>query len=72
MLKEELRPRSGLETANALEVAMKRLSLQEKQCLHLRAEGFRYREIGEILGVSTSAVNEYLQRAMRKLRGQID
>lgn len=52
--------------------AMKRLSLQEKQCLHLRAEGFRYREIGEILGVSSGAVNEYLRRAMRKLREQIE
>ena len=51
--------------------AMKRLSLQEKQCLHLRAEGFRYREIGEILGVSSGAVNEYLRRAMRKLKEQI-
>jgi RNA polymerase sigma-70 factor (ECF subfamily) len=48
--------------------AMKRLSSQEKQCLHLRAEGFRYREIGEILGVSPGAVNEYLRRAMRKLK----
>ncbi|MGH9847956.1 MAG: RNA polymerase sigma factor, partial [Blastocatellia bacterium] len=53
-----------------LYAAMKRLSLQEKQCLHLRAEGFRYREIGEILGVSPDTVNEYLRRAMRKLREQ--
>jgi RNA polymerase sigma factor (sigma-70 family) len=49
---------------------MKRLSLQEKQCLHLRAEGFRYREIGDILGISANAVNEYLRRAMRKLKEQ--
>jgi RNA polymerase sigma-70 factor (ECF subfamily) len=53
-----------------LHAAMKRLSLQEKQCLHLRAEGFRYREIGEILGVSSDTVNEYLRRAIRKLREQ--
>lgn len=53
-----------------LHTAMKRLSLQEKQCLHLRAEGFRYREIGEILGVSSDTINEYLRRAMRKLRKQ--
>lgn len=53
-----------------LRAAMKRLSLQEKQCLHLRAEGFRYREIGEILGVSADTVNEYLRRAMRKLKDQ--
>lgn len=53
-----------------LHAAMKRLSLQEKQCLHLRAEGFRYREISEILGVSADTVNEYLRRAMRKLKEQ--
>jgi RNA polymerase sigma-70 factor (ECF subfamily) len=53
-------------------MAMQRLSLQEKQCLHLRAEGFRYREIGEILGVSADTVNEYLRRAMRKLKEQHD
>jgi RNA polymerase sigma-70 factor (ECF subfamily) len=53
-----------------LHAAMKRLSLQEKQCLHLRAEGFRYREIGDILGISANAVNEYLRRAMRKLKEQ--
>ncbi len=51
-----------------LYAAMKRLSLQEKQCLHLRAEGFRYREIAGILGISSGAVNEYLRRAMRKLK----
>ena len=43
------------------------LSAQERQCLLLRAEGLRYREIGEILGVGTSTVGEFLQRALRKL-----
>ncbi len=43
------------------------LSPQERQCLLLRAEGLRYREIGEVLGVATSTVSEFLQRAMRKL-----
>jgi len=43
------------------------LSKQESQCLHLRAEGFRYREIGEILGVTKSSVAEFLRRAIRKL-----
>jgi RNA polymerase sigma-70 factor, ECF subfamily len=48
--------------------AMKQLTLQERQCMHLRAEGFRYREIGEILGISDRTVNEYLRRAIRKLK----
>jgi RNA polymerase sigma-70 factor (ECF subfamily) len=47
--------------------AMKRLSLQERQCMHLRAEGLRYREIGDILEISTPAVGKYLRRAIKKL-----
>lgn len=47
--------------------AIQWLSAQELQCLLLRAEGLRYREIGEILGVATSTVGEFLQRALRKL-----
>jgi RNA polymerase sigma-70 factor, ECF subfamily len=47
--------------------AMKLLSVQERQCLHLRAEGLRYREIGEILNVSDASVGKYLRRAIKKL-----
>ncbi len=47
--------------------AMKRLSLQERQCLNLRAEGLRYREIGEILGIATPTVGEFLRRAIKKM-----
>jgi RNA polymerase sigma-70 factor (ECF subfamily) len=43
------------------------LSRQERHCLHLRAEGFRYREIAEILGITRSSVAEFLRRAIRKL-----
>jgi len=43
------------------------LSGQERHCLHLRAEGFRYREIAEILGITSSSVAEFLRRAIRKL-----
>src|SRR5581483_2188210 len=50
-----------------LGAALEWLSAQELQCLLLRAEGLRYREIGEILGVATSTVGEFLQRALRKL-----
>lgn len=50
-----------------LHQAIKRLSQQERECLHLRAEGFRYREIGEILGIATPTVSEFLRRAIRKL-----
>lgn len=47
--------------------AMKRLSLRERQCLHLRAEGLRYSEIAEILEISASGVGKYLRRAIKKL-----
>jgi RNA polymerase sigma-70 factor (ECF subfamily) len=47
--------------------AVSALSEQQKQCLYLRAEGFRYREIAEILEVTISTVAESLRRAIRKL-----
>jgi RNA polymerase sigma-70 factor (ECF subfamily) len=40
----------------------------QRQCLHLRTKGFRYREIASILGISTSAAAEAVQRAVAKLR----
>jgi len=55
------------ERLERLHEALQWLSSQERQCLLLRAEGLRYREIGEILGVGTSTVGEFLQRALRKL-----
>ena len=44
------------------------LSIQQRACLELRAQGLRYREIGEIMGISTSAVGEFLRRAIERLR----
>jgi RNA polymerase sigma-70 factor (ECF subfamily) len=55
------------ERRERLGAALEWLSAQELQCLLLRAEGLRYREIGEILGVASSTVGEFLQRALRKL-----
>lgn len=50
-----------------LRSALSKLSTQQRQCLLLRAEGFRYREITEVLGISTSTVAEFLRRAIGKL-----
>jgi len=47
--------------------AISALSDQQKQCLYLRAEGFRYREMAEILEVTISTVVESLRRAIKKL-----
>jgi RNA polymerase sigma-70 factor (ECF subfamily) len=44
------------------------LSEQQRRCLQLRMEGLRYPEIGSVLGISASAVGEFLRRAMVRLR----
>jgi len=48
--------------------AWRTLSAQQRQCLYLRAEGLKYREIGEVLGISISTVREFLTRAIAKLQ----
>jgi len=55
------------ESMARVHAAISELSGQQKECLYLRAEGFRYREIAEILDVTTSTVVEYLRRAINKL-----
>jgi len=54
-----------------IEEALAELSPQQRQCLDLRVAGLRYREIGETIGVGTSTVNEFLRRAISKLRKAI-
>jgi RNA polymerase sigma-70 factor, ECF subfamily len=44
------------------------LSPKQRYCLSLRAEGFRYREIAEIVGISVGSVVEYLGRAVSRLK----
>ncbi len=48
--------------------AVQGLSEQQKRCLFLRMEGLRYPEIGSALGISASAVGEFLRRAMVRLK----
>ena len=43
------------------------LSELQQNCIRLRVEGFRYREIAEILNVTTSTVAGSLRHAMEKL-----
>lgn len=40
---------------------------RDRQCFHLRAEGFRYRQIADILGISLGTVAKSLARGMAKL-----
>jgi RNA polymerase sigma-70 factor (ECF subfamily) len=50
-----------------LRKAIALLTETERQCLLLRAGGLRYREIAEVLGISTSTVGDTVERATRKL-----
>jgi RNA polymerase sigma-70 factor (ECF subfamily) len=43
------------------------LSLADRQCLYLRAEGLRYREIAEVLGISIGSVANSLARSLARL-----
>jgi RNA polymerase sigma factor (sigma-70 family) len=47
--------------------AIRSLTDCERECLLLRAEGLRYREIGEVLGIPTSTVGDTVDRAIKKL-----
>lgn len=56
------------ERALRMQRGMERLSEQQKRCLFLRLEGLHYPEIGQALGISASAVGEFLRRAMKQLK----
>jgi RNA polymerase sigma-70 factor (ECF subfamily) len=43
------------------------LSDQDRRCLYLRAEGLRYREIAEVLGISLGGVASSLARSLERL-----
>ena|GEM_PF-411481 len=55
------------EKFSRLRAAIGRLTEPERQCLHLRTKGLRYREIAEILNLSTTTVAETLYRVIGKL-----
>lgn len=59
------------EHAERLQSLLAHLSSQQRECLVLRAEGFRYREIAEFLGVSISTVEEFVRRGIKKMMKEI-
>lgn len=61
---------SAIERERALRFhrAVENLSEQQRRCLLLRLEGLRYGEIGAVLGISASAVGEFLRRAIVRLK----
>ena len=67
----ELNPEQNLlerEQTLRFHQAIQRLSEQQRRCLFLRLEGLRYPDIAAALGISASAVGEFLRRAISRLK----
>jgi RNA polymerase sigma-70 factor (ECF subfamily) len=71
VIHESIDPAPGPEQQVLLEERMRRfertfaqLTPKQRQCVLLRAEGFRYREIAVALGVSVQRVGELMQRSI--------
>jgi len=52
---------------NRLQSVVAALSETDRECLYLRAEGLRYREIAEVLGISIGSVANCLARSLARL-----
>ncbi|MBV8775493.1 MAG: sigma-70 family RNA polymerase sigma factor [Deltaproteobacteria bacterium] len=67
---DEMTPEQAVlekERFRQLRSAVRLLTPAERECLLLRAGGLRYREIGEILGMTTSTIGDTVERAIKKL-----
>jgi RNA polymerase sigma-70 factor (ECF subfamily) len=60
------------EDQQRLQSVLKALPERDRQCVYLRAEGLRYREIADALGVSLGAVAKSLTRAVSRLTAVIE
>lgn len=54
--------------AHVSQLPWDKLTRLELECLRLRAEGLKFREVGEVLGLSISTVTSYIARAVKKLK----
>ena len=57
------------ERVERFRTAMQELSSAQRECLVLRAQGLKYREIAEALHLSVSTVGENVQRGLERLKG---
>lgn len=55
------------ERTRRLRGAIDKLPEQQRECILLRSSGLRYREIAEVLGISTSSVGALVHRATARL-----
>jgi RNA polymerase sigma-70 factor (ECF subfamily) len=60
------------ERLDRLHAAVLNLTPLQRECLHLRAEGLRYREIAGLLELSPSTVMDAVRRATLKLAREFD
>ena len=59
------------ESVELLHAAIRRLPRDQRRCLALRSEGFRYREIAEVLGIGVTTVADALRRAVNTLASEL-
>ncbi len=50
-----------------LNACLRALPEVDRRCIHLRAEGLRYREIAKVLGISLGSVSACLARGLARL-----
>jgi RNA polymerase sigma-70 factor (ECF subfamily) len=60
------------ESRSGLQADPEKLTPLQRECLHLRAEGLRYREIAGLLELSPSTVMDAVRRATLKLAREFD
>jgi RNA polymerase sigma-70 factor (ECF subfamily) len=58
---------NGIERQQRLLAVVRVLPEQDQCCLSLRAEGLRYREIAEVLGISLGSVANSLEKSLSRL-----
>jgi len=61
----------GRERSLRFHQGIQELSEQQRRCLFLRSQGLKYPEIGSVLGISPSAVGEFMRRAIARLRKSV-
>jgi RNA polymerase sigma-70 factor (ECF subfamily) len=59
---------AGTQRYQRLSSILRALPEQDRRCLYLRAEGLRYREIAEVLGISLGSVSSSLERSLARFQ----
>lgn len=59
------------ERGGRLRAAIEALPEMPRQCVVMRAQGLRFREIAEVLGLSVSTVAEHVQRGLQQVRESV-